>query len=116
MKRIKEKFSHPLRGLFYAVCHDRGMQAVLITGGIGILLLQYWFGPISDMGNLLLTACFVLVVITELQNSSTEAALDAIHPEHNDHIGRSKDMAAGAVLCAAVFSLVCAYYIATGRI
>ena len=116
MNRIKDKFSHPLRGLFHIVCKDRGMQAVLLIGGIGVLLLQHYFGPISDAGTILITICFFLVVITELQNSALETALDAVRPEQHPLIGRSKDIAAASVLCAAIFSLICAFYVATGRI
>jgi len=116
MKRITQKFSHPLRGLTHTLVKDRGIQVVLLVGGLGILLLQYFFGPISSNGNLLLAACFFLVVITELQNSALETALDKVHPDRHEAIGRSKDIAAASVLCAAVFSLVCAYYVATGKI
>jgi len=116
MKRIKQKFSHPIAGLIHTVVKDRGIQAVLLVGGLGILALQHYFGPISDAGNLLLTLCFFLVVITELQNSALETALNKIHPERHTDIGRSKDIAAASVLCAVVFSVVCAYYVATGKI
>jgi undecaprenol kinase len=116
MNRIQEKLSHPIRGLAHVLLNDRGMQAVLLIGGVGILLLQHYFGPISDNGNLLLTLAFFLVVITELQNSALETALDKVHPDRHADIGRSKDIAAAAVLCATVFSLVCAYYVATGKI
>ena len=116
MKRIKEKFAHPLRGLIHVLFKDRGVQAILLVGGIGIFVLQYYFGPISDEGNILLTLCFFLVVITELQNTALETALDKGHPDRHQDIGRSKDIASASVLCAAVFSLVCALYIATGRI
>jgi undecaprenol kinase len=116
MKRIQEKFSHPIRGLKYVLIKDQGIQVILLTGGIGILLLQRFFGPVSDEGNLLLTLAFFLVVITELQNSALETALDKVHPDRHADIGRSKDIAAASVLCAAVFSLVCAYYVATGKV
>lgn len=43
------------------------------------------------------------MLITELQNSSFELALDRLHPELHDTIGKSKDMAAGAVLTAGFF-------------
>jgi undecaprenol kinase len=116
MHRIQEKFSRPLSSLLHLLFKDRGLQAILLVGGIGILLLQHFFGPVTDEGNLLLTLAFFLVVITELQNSALETALDKVHPDRHADIGRSKDIAAASVLCAATFSLVCAYYVATGRI
>lgn len=116
MIRIIHKFKHALRGIGYVVLHDRGTQAILITGGVGILFLQHFFGPISNEGNLLLTICFFLVVITEMQNTALETALDKVHPDRHEDIKRSKDIKAGAVLCAVIFSLICALYIALGLI
>ncbi|MFT5832107.1 MAG: hypothetical protein ACI9SY_000489, partial [Candidatus Paceibacteria bacterium] len=36
MNRIQEKFSHPLSSLFHLLFKDRGLQAILLVGGIGI--------------------------------------------------------------------------------
>lgn len=116
MRRIIKKFVHAFCGLGYVLLKDRGTQTILVTGGAGILFLQYFFGPISNEGNLLLTICFFLVVITEMQNTALETALDKVHPDRHDDIKRSKDIKAGAVLCAVIFSLICALYIALGLI
>ena len=116
MRRIARKFQHALAGLYFTLLHDRGIQILLACAIIGLGGLYYFFGPFSDLGNFVLITSFFLVLITELQNSSTEAALDALHPEHHEGIGRSKDIAAASVLCAAAFSLVCAYFVATGKI
>jgi diacylglycerol kinase (ATP) len=47
-----------------------------------------------------------LVWIAEALNSALEALADAIHPERDARIGAAKDLAAGAVLVAAIASAV----------
>ena len=49
-----------------------------------------------------------LVFITEMINSSIEILCDLVMPEQNENAGRLKDIGAGAVLIAAIFSLVVA--------
>jgi diacylglycerol kinase len=59
---------------------------------------------------------WMLVLITELQNSSFESALDRIHPDRHDDIGKSKDMAAGAVFVAGLFALFVVLIIVFNRL
>jgi diacylglycerol kinase len=49
---------------------------------------------------------YILILITELQNSALEYALDHLHPDTHENIGRSKDMAAAAVLLAGLLLLI----------
>ena len=46
-----------------------------------------------------------LVWVAEGLNSALEALADAVHPERDARIGRAKDLAAGAVLVAAIASV-----------
>lgn len=45
-----------------------------------------------------------------------ETALDQLHPERHEAIGRSKDLASAAVVWAGVFGLICFGLIVTGKI
>ena len=47
-----------------------------------------------------------LVFITELLNTSLEYMADAVSPGLNEKIGLTKDLAAGAVLVAAIIALI----------
>jgi diacylglycerol kinase (ATP) len=47
-----------------------------------------------------------LVWVAEAFNSALEALADAVHPNQDPRVGRSKDLAAGAVLVAAIASAV----------
>ena len=105
IKKLFKKFSHPIRGIMYALAHDAGFQfqIALCTTVLGIFI--YLFRPFTQTESLFLGAAYFLVLITELQNSSFEQALDKLHPEIHDAIKRSKDMAAGAVLLSGFFLL-----------
>ena len=105
MKKVITRFSHPTRGILYAIRHDRSFQSQVLGGAIVIPLLWFIFNPIAPWEWLFIGLCWALILITELQNSALEEALDRIHPEIHSNIGRSKDMAAGAVLLAATYAL-----------
>jgi len=105
MSTITTRLSHPIRGLLHALKKDRSFQSQFFGGLLAILLLWLVFSPLAIYEWLFIGLCWTLILITELQNSALEEALNNIHPELNEHIGRSKDMAAGAVLLAAVYAL-----------
>lgn len=92
-------------GVIHALRADRSYRIQFIGGGIVVLAVSYVFHPLSELECFFLILSWILVLITELQNSSFEAALDKIHPELHEQIGKSKDMAAGAVLTAGLFAL-----------
>jgi len=94
-----------VRGIIYAIKNDAGFQFQLGVVALAIILSCTLFAPLYPIEVMFLLLSCALVLITELQNSSFEEALDHLHPEMHDHIKHSKDMAAGAVLLAGVFLL-----------
>ena len=104
--RYLKRFPHALRGLYYALKHDFGFRTQVYGVTLVATLALYSFSPITALEGLFLILAFFLILITELQNSALEIALDKLHPELNDAIGKSKDLAAAAVLLAGVFLLI----------
>lgn len=100
MKWLYSRLKHALSGLYYAVRFDKSfrLQVYLIIG-LGVIS-RFVLHGLSTYEYTLLLLAGSLVIITELQNSALESALDRIHPELHDQIGRSKDMMAGSVLLA----------------
>ncbi len=47
-----------------------------------------------------------LVISAEMINTAIETLTDLISPEHHDKAGRAKDIAAGAVLIAAISAAI----------
>jgi undecaprenol kinase len=104
-KKLFIRFSYPVKGVVYAVNHDASFRGQFYIGGIILTLILTVFFPLTLIEVLFAVLAWVLVLITELQNSAFEAALDHLHPELHQEIGKSKDMAAGAVLLAGLFAL-----------
>lgn len=104
-KNIK-RLEYAGAGILYAVRTDFSFRWQVISGSIVVSLLIAIFSPLNANEVLFLLLAYNMVLITELQNSAFEAALDHLHPEIHDNIGRSKDMAAGAVLLAGLFLVI----------
>jgi len=100
-----KRFKYAFTGIFHALKTDSSYRTQTIGGALAIGIFSYLFWPLSEIEMLFLGLAWVLILITELQNSSFETALDHLHPELHDNIGNSKNMAAGAVLTAGFFLL-----------
>lgn len=108
VRAVGRKFFYSIKGIIQATKYDTGFRVQLLIGGPGLVLVWYFGRPLSEIDVVLMLLATLLVLITELQNSAFESALDHLHPEKHYNIGHSKDMAAGAVLLSAVFALVIA--------
>lgn len=116
MKYWIRRFSHPLRGLKYAFKHDFAIQFEVVVFGIIGLPAVYFLFDLSAREMLLLIFCAFFILVTEIQNSAIEVALTKIHPDHDPAIGRSKDLASAAVVCAFVFGIISFLFIVLGKI
>lgn len=97
------RFKHAIAGILYALRTDYSYRTQAWTILVVITVAVAALRPLSQAEILFLGLAYTLILITELQNSSFESALDHLHPELHDKIGRSKDMAAGAVFSAGLF-------------
>jgi len=117
MKYWITRLSHPLRGLKYAFTKDFAVCfETIVFGIIGIPAVYFLFGPLSIQELLVLLFCWFFIVITEMQNTAIEVTLTKLHPERDEKIGLSKDLASGAVVWAFVFGLICLGFIVAGKI
>ncbi len=100
------RFVYAFRGFHFSLRYDRSVRlAVYGLGSISIFVL-YFMLPLTAEEFLLVVVTYGLILITEIQNSALEYALDHLHPETHDNIGRSKDLAAAAVLIAGFLYLI----------
>lgn len=100
IRRILRRFPPAISGFGYALCHDFSFRTQFFGGG-AIVAGIIWFVPDLGLPELyILLLSWMLILITELQNSAIEAALDKLHPELDTQIKRSKDLAASSVLVA----------------
>jgi diacylglycerol kinase len=106
IKKQGRRFRYALRGIRYAIRTDKSFRMQWYGIGALVALIIYSLSPLTTTELLFLVVAYLLILITELQNSALEYALDHLHPETHDNIGRSKDLAAGAVLLAGLFLLL----------
>jgi diacylglycerol kinase len=103
IKTFLLRFKYGINGILIALKTDSSYRQQFYGIAAGIMIFIYFMLPLEKLDFLFLGLAYALILITELQNSSFEAALDRIHPEQHGEIGKSKDMAAGAVLTAGFF-------------
>jgi diacylglycerol kinase len=101
--RIKS-FAYAFKGIFIAFktqhniwIHSLAIIVVLTAGFIFKLNLQEWSLVVLAIG---------LVLVTEMINTAIEWLVDLLSPEYKEKAGLIKDVAAGAVLIAAVISVI----------
>ena len=73
--------------------HLTAAIGVLVAGAAFQLPLEQWAAVVFAI---------TLVLLAETLNTAVEAVLDLVKPEHDPLVGLVKDLAAGAVLVAAI--------------
>jgi diacylglycerol kinase len=99
-----EGSSHPFRcafkGIEDAISTQRHLRAHIVVAGFVAL-----FGLLLELPHVdlvLLLMAIALVIITELLNTAVELTVDLVSPAFHPIARRAKDIAAGAVLIAAL--------------
>lgn len=102
-KKFFRSFTYAAKGIKACVGREQNLSfhlltTVLVIGG------GFFFG-INNMEWVAIILCFGMVISAELFNSAIERLTDLVSPEWNQQAGLVKDIAAGAVLVAAIASL-----------
>ncbi len=110
-KKIKmiDSFNYAVNGIITAVGTERNMK---IHYGIAILvLILALFFDLSRVEFMLLIFAISLVIVSELINTAIEKTIDMITEEYHPIAKIAKDISAGAVLIAAINSVIVGYLI-----
>lgn len=101
--RFLKSFRAAFRGILYCMNHERHMR-VHTVAALVTFLASFFFGfSRTDYAVLFLT--YALVTASELFNTVSEELADLLREGFHPRIRVSKDMAAGAVLVCAIFSV-----------
>ena len=103
-KRLINSFKYALEGLKYAFLYEQNLT-VHIIATIIVIILGCLF-KISVTEWLVIFLLIVLVIATELINTSIEATIDLITDEINPLAKIAKDTAAAAVLVFGLTALI----------
>ncbi len=105
---MKTKFNKSLlyacRGIVAAIKEERNVKIHL-----GMTLLVILMGVTCNISLIewgVIFLCVSFVVSLEMINTAIEEVVNFISPEHNVKAGKIKDLSAGAILIAALFSAV----------
>ncbi|HEY9286792.1 MAG TPA: diacylglycerol kinase family protein [Candidatus Dormibacteraeota bacterium] len=100
IRRTVYSFRHAGRGLRWAVSSQANLRVHLAAATVVLILAVLL--KFSSIEFVALILCFALVIAAELFNTTLEVLIDYAWPEHHPMIGRAKDVAAAAVLVAAI--------------
>ncbi len=111
---LMQSFNHAFVGLVHCVRHQRNMRIHLAVA-VGVLLASILLNVTRlEMVAILVAITFVLVM--ELVNSAVEAVVDLLTDRFDPRAKAAKDLAAGAVLVAAVNAMAVAYLVLADRL
>ena len=103
MQRFFRSLGFALNGLLQLIQHEHNFQ-IHVGAFIGVIALGFFFG-ISSMEWVVLLLISALVMGLEAINTAIEHLCDLYSKEANDRIEKIKDIAAGAVLIAAIIAI-----------
>jgi diacylglycerol kinase (ATP) len=111
---LLRSFDHAFRGLVYSVRHQRNMRIHFAVAAV--VLVASVFLDVSRLELVAVCVTIAFVLMAELINTAVEAVVDIITDELDPRAKAAKDVAAGAVLVAAINSLVVAYLVLADRL
>ncbi len=104
MKGLLASFGYAWRGLIQVCKTERNMK-IHLAAGVIVLILSGFF-RLSWQEFLFVVLAIALVLMAEAFNTAIETVVDLVSPDYHRLAGKAKDAAAGAVLAAAIFSVV----------
>jgi diacylglycerol kinase len=104
VKAFFKSFSYAVKGILAAVKEQRNLKIHLVVAVL-VIALGFYF-QITNIEWCILLLTIGLVIGLELINTAIENLVDLVTSERKPLAGKIKDIAAGAVLVAAVIAVV----------
>ncbi|WP_319370312.1 diacylglycerol kinase [uncultured Ilyobacter sp.] len=106
---IRESFNFAIEGVVEAIKTEKHMR-FHVWATFMVIILSFMYG-VTKSEFIILAITISLVWITELINTAVESSIDIVCKSYHPLAKNAKDMAAGAVLVAAMNSLIVGYVI-----
>ncbi len=103
MKKIFRSFKYAIRGLKVLALAERNFKIELGFAVLAFILAFFFQIERWEWG--LLALAVSLVFLAELLNTAFEKTLDHLHPDEHEKVRDIKDLSAGSVLLAVIFSV-----------
>jgi diacylglycerol kinase (ATP) len=108
---LLRSFGYAFEGLFYAIRYNRNLKIHL---GIGlIVVLASIFLQVTLFEKEILGILILLVILSEMINTSIEEMVNLITQEHKKEAKIAKDVGAGMILVAALGAAIIGVFIFT---
>lgn len=101
---FRKSLGQAIQGLKLAYKTEKSFR-IQVMATICLLIILFIL-PLFTWERVLLLLVAMIVLVLELLNSSVERLVDLIKPQLQQHAGEIKDVMAGAVLLASLFSLI----------
>lgn len=113
-KNFIDAWKKALGGIWYAIKTQRNVKVQLVIAVIVIIASIYFKVNITEA--MFLTFATMLVIITEVINTAIEEAVNLCTDKFHPLAKISKDVAAGAVVLAALNAVIIAIFIVVSKI
>lgn len=109
LSRLRKSFRYALRGVRELFLHTPNARIHLLAT-LAVIIAGVLFG-VTPTQWMLLIVCIVLVLSLEAINSALEQLADRVSTDYSPLIRNAKDLAAGAVLIAAIGAAIIGLWI-----
>lgn len=103
-RRLGQSFKHAFAGVYFAYKHNQNLRVHFVIAFLVILASLLFRVNHFEMG--ILGVMILLVIASEMINTTIEEMTDLITKEHREEAKIAKDVAAGMVLVAALGSVI----------
>ena len=104
MKKLFNSFKFAFQG-FWLACKEQPNLRIHLFVSFLVVSLAFYF-DVTKVEWCILLLCIGLVISLELLNSAIEGFVNLVSPERQTKAGNIKDIAAAAVLVAAIISSI----------
>ncbi|MGI9527689.1 MAG: diacylglycerol kinase family protein [Weeksellaceae bacterium] len=104
MKRFYYSLGYAINGIQWVIKSEPNMRIHLVCTCI-VLFMSYFLG-LNYIEWSIILLCIMSVIVLEMINTIIEKYLDFYHPERSEKVKILKDIAAGSVLLASLFSMI----------
>ena len=108
-KSLAKSFGYAFEGLFHAIKHNRNLKIHLFTASVVIAFSIIFRVNLYEKA--ILGVMILLVISSEMINTSIEEMVNLITTEHRREAKVAKDVAAGMVLITAMGSIIIGIFI-----
>lgn len=109
VKKLVDSFNYAIEGIIYSIRTQRNMKIHMVIAII--ILTACFFFDMTKMELLILTITITMVIVAEMVNTAVECAIDATTNYYHPLAKIAKNVAAGAVLIAAINAALVGYII-----